>query len=304
MATSGDAFAAFVDLLAAHLDDHELRGAELAARVPMSRYHFDRLVRAAAGETPARFRRRVLLERAAFRLRTGARSILDVATEAGYSSHEAFTRAFRRAYGVAPSAWPGTPGQIRLACPNDVHFHPPGGLRLPPREGTGTMDLTTAMVEHHVWVVGQLLDRAAGLDDETLDAPIELSVEGIDDAPTIRSLLSRLVGQMDMWNASVANHEYDFAVERGESLASMRSRLRVAGAAFVDRVREVGARNGQDETFVDATCDPPRVFTYAGMIAHVLTYAAHRRTLVVGALESAGAPAVADDPLSWFGSSG
>ena len=36
------------------------------------------------------------------------------------------------------------------------------------------------------------------------------------------------------------------------------------------------------------------------MIAHVLTYAAYRRTLVVGALASAGAPDVADDPLSWF----
>jgi len=36
------------------------------------------------------------------------------------------------------------------------------------------------------------------------------------------------------------------------------------------------------------------------MIAHVLTYAAYRRTLLVGALASAGAADVDDDPLTWF----
>lgn len=300
MPSPRDAFLAFVDMLAEHLDDLEMRGPDLAARAFMSRYHFDRVIRAAAGETPTRFRRRILLERSAFRLRTTDLSILSVAAEAGYSSHEAFTRAFQRAYGVLPSVWRAAPGPIQLDCPNGVHFHPPGGLRLPPRDEAITMDLTVTMVEHHVWLLGELLDRATGLTDRQLDAPIELSVEGIDDHPTIRSLLSRLVGQMDMWNASVASRAYDFGVERGESLASMRSRLADAGTTFVAQVRDVCRHNRLDETFVDATCEPPRVFTYGGMIAHVLTYAAHRRTIVVGALESAGAPAVDDDPLTWL----
>jgi hypothetical protein len=42
------------------------------------------------------------------------------------------------------------------------------------------------------------------------------------------------------------------------------------------------------------------VFTYGGMIAHVLTYAAHRRTLVAGALASAGIDDLHDDPLVWL----
>ena len=55
-----------------------------------------------------------------------------------------------------------------------------------------------------------------------------------------------------------------------------------------------------DETFVDATCDPPEVLTYSGMVAHVLTFAAHRRTLVCGALISAGVRDLgAGDPLRW-----
>ena len=83
MSTS-DSFSSFVATLAALLDDHDLQSADLAARLHLSRSHFDRLVAAAAGETPARFRRRVLLERAAFRLLTSDAGVLDVAVEAGY----------------------------------------------------------------------------------------------------------------------------------------------------------------------------------------------------------------------------
>ena len=51
---------------------------------------------------------------------------------------------------------------------------------------------------------------------------------------------------------------------------------------------------------MDAICDPPEVFTYGGMIAHVLTFAAHRRTLVCGALIEAGVTDLgAGDPMRW-----
>ena len=109
MAASQDTFLHFVETLASHLDDHEANGVDLAARVHLSRFHFDRVIGAVAGETPARFRRRVLLERAAYRLVTSQMSVLDIAVEAGYSSNEAFTRAFQRAYGIPPSAWRAAP---------------------------------------------------------------------------------------------------------------------------------------------------------------------------------------------------
>ncbi|MBA2717514.1 MAG: AraC family transcriptional regulator, partial [Propionibacteriales bacterium] len=79
MSTSYDTFTVFVDTLATHLDDHGARGEDLAARVYLSRFHFDRVVSAAAGESPARFRRRVLLERSAFRLATSGTGVLDIA---------------------------------------------------------------------------------------------------------------------------------------------------------------------------------------------------------------------------------
>jgi AraC-like DNA-binding protein len=295
-----DTFAAFVDVLSRALDDADATGDDLARRLHLSRSHLDRVILSTGGESAGRLRRRVLLERAAYRLVTSPRTILDVGVEAGYSSHEAFTRAFSRAYGAPPDRWRHQPTRVHLDAPNGVHFHPPGSLRLPAREGVRSMDLLLRMIEHHVWLVGEMLVRARRLEDEQLDATIEISVEGVDDDPTLRSLLSRLVGQLDMWCSAIALRDYDFAVERGESVKHMQRRLDEVGPAFLAQVREVCDEGRLDDTFVDATCEPPRVFTYGGMVAHVLTFAAHRRTLVAGALIGAGITDLGDgDPMEW-----
>jgi AraC-like DNA-binding protein len=299
--TAIDTFGSFVDHLAEALDDPEARAWE---RLHFSRFHFDRLIRGVAGEPPAAFRRRILIERAAYRMITTTAPLLDIAVEAGYGSHEAFTRAFARAYGVAPGAWRTRPTQIRIAAPSGVHFHPPGTLRLParPEEKVTTMDLLTSMVEHHVWLTGEMIRLAGRLSDEQLDTPIILDVD--DEQQTIRSLLSRLVGQMGMWNAAMADRHYDWSVEEHESLASLRDRLASEGPTYLSHVRDVAAHDALDETFVDALCEPAEVFTYGGMIAHVLTFAAHRRTLVVLALDHHGIGELGwGDPMRWVAQS-
>nr|WP_272956187.1 DinB family protein [Actinopolymorpha rutila] len=86
--------------------------------------------------------------------------------------------------------------------------------------------------------------------DEQLDAPIELSVEGIDDEPTPRSLLSRLIGQLDMWTASFEGCEYDLATEREEPVERMRDRLARVGPAFLTHVREMSEQGRLDEAVV------------------------------------------------------
>jgi AraC family transcriptional regulator len=301
MTTSTDTFAEFVDHLTEALDDPritEATGEEWAARLHFSRYHFDRMIRSVAGEPPSAFRRRILLERAAYRMITTRAPLLDIAVEAGYGSHEAFTRAFTRAYGVAPAAWRRRPGHIQVAAPSDVHFHPPGSLRLPARDKVSSMDLLTKMVEHHIWLTGEMVRLAERLSDEQLDQPIVLDVD--DDVQTIRTLLSRLIGQMGMWNAAMATRDYDWSVEEHESLGSMRERLAAEGPTYLSHVREVVAANRLDDTFVDALCEPAEVFTYGGMIAHVLTFAAHRRTLVALAFGRHGVEDLGwGDPMTW-----
>ncbi len=292
-----DTFAAFVRDLSAALDEPGTTGVELARRAHLSRFHFDRLITATAGEPPARLRRRVLLERAAYRLTTTTATILAIAVEAGYSSHEAFTRAFARSFGEPPARWRQQPGPWRIAAPNGVHFHPPAGLLMPARRKVSSMNLVRGMLDHHVWLVDQMLARAATLDDARLDTPITVSVTGVDDNPTLRSLLSRLVGQLDQWSAAVEGRAYDWAVERGRSVADTRARLALAGPAFLAHCDE----ERLDEAIV-CPGEPVEVYSLGGVIAHVLTFGAHRRTLVAGALYDAGFDDLhGGDPAGWIG---
>ncbi len=298
MSSASDTFADFVAELAEALDEHELTGEDWAARLHFSRFHFDRVISSVAGEPPQAFRRRILLERAAYRMITTTAPLIDIAVEAGYGSHEAFTRAFARAYGQAPAAWRRKPGQIQVAAPSNVHFHPPGSLRLPARDEVTSMELLTRMVEHHVWLTGEMIAAAERLSDDQLDQPILLDVD--DDQQTIRSLLSRLVGQMGMWNAAMANRDYDWSVEEHESVGSLRQRLADEGSTYLRHVHDVVEQRRLDDTFVDALCEPAEVFTYGGMIAHVLTFAAHRRTLVALAFASHGVEDLGwGDPMLW-----
>jgi AraC family transcriptional regulator len=300
---SSDVLATFVDAVADSLDDPQTTAADIAGRLYLSRFHFDRVVSAVAGESPAKFRRRVRLERAAYRLSTSRHTVLDIAVEAGYGSHEAFTRAFTRAHGVTPTRWrSGTSRSFFLDAPSGVHFHPPAGLRLPARGKVRSMDVLTSMVRHHVWLVGEMIRTAGQVDDATLDQPIELSVEGVDDNPTIRSLLHRLVWQLEMWLAAVDDQPFDFPEsDDAVSLDELRRRHEQAGPRYLALVERLGGEGRYDETFVDALCDPPHVFTYAGMVSHVLTFAAHRRTLVLGALSRAGVDELGHgDPMKFL----
>ena len=90
--------------LADHLDD-SLDLAQLADVACLSPYHFHRVYRAMHGETVADTVRRLRLHRAAVELITGELPVTRVARRAGYGSQEAFTRAFKVAYGVPPARY-------------------------------------------------------------------------------------------------------------------------------------------------------------------------------------------------------
>lgn len=89
-------------LLEQKLDD-VVAPEDLAREANFSLHHFHRIFRAQLGESVMEHVRRLRLERAARRLRASDERILTVALEAGYESHEAFTRAFIERFGVAPS---------------------------------------------------------------------------------------------------------------------------------------------------------------------------------------------------------
>lgn len=100
---------------------------DLAHEAGFSAYYFHRLFRGRVGETPTALTRRLRLERAAQELQGTDTSLIRLAVEAGYASHEAFTRAFQSAFGVSPSAFRrGVERRPFLASANGAHYRPDG----------------------------------------------------------------------------------------------------------------------------------------------------------------------------------
>ena len=91
-------------LIEHRLRDGDLSLAEMAAHAGLSRTHLSRVFPVATGRSLSTYRRGRRLTEAARSLANGAPDILSVALDAGYNSHEAFTRAFRDQFGVTPEA--------------------------------------------------------------------------------------------------------------------------------------------------------------------------------------------------------
>lgn len=111
-----------------HLDE-PLELEELAALACFSPCHFHRVFTGMVGESVKEHIRRLRLERAAGQLKLGAAPVTRIAFDAGYGSHEAFTRSFRSAFGRSPSQFrTAKRPKPALAAPSGLH-HGDGALR-------------------------------------------------------------------------------------------------------------------------------------------------------------------------------
>lgn len=93
-----------VDYLHDHLED-ELNLDLLADVAAMSRWHWHRIYTAMQAETVAATVRRLRLGRAADRLANSDAEIGEIARRAGYTTAEAFGRAFKQSYDTTPGAY-------------------------------------------------------------------------------------------------------------------------------------------------------------------------------------------------------
>jgi AraC family transcriptional regulator len=288
-----------IDLVIGSLDEPGANGRALADRAHFSRDHLDRLLAAATGESPVALRRRLLLERAAWQLRTGAATPSEAAAAAGYGSLEAFSRAFARAYGVPPKAFAASGRPLHQEAPNGIHFHPPAGLLIPGgREPVARRDLTERMVSHHLDRVRELLEAAAALPPAELQRPLRPGLvvvwfEG--EEATAALMAERLVFTLEVWVAAIDG--LPAPEDRDGDLLRRFDRAATAFARIAKRIRDRGA---WDDAFVDALCEPPQSFTYGGVLSHVLSYGAVRREALAAVLAELGAPVPSSgDPIEW-----
>ncbi|WP_198026622.1 AraC family transcriptional regulator [Bradyrhizobium sp. ARR65] len=93
-----------LDCIEQHLEQ-EITVATLAEQAHLSAFHFTRMFTAALGVPPYRYVSRRRLEAAMAMLARGKLPLSEVAHRSGFSSQASFTRAFRRATGMAPGAY-------------------------------------------------------------------------------------------------------------------------------------------------------------------------------------------------------
>ncbi|MDQ3816775.1 MAG: AraC family transcriptional regulator [Acidobacteriota bacterium] len=77
----------------------------LAAQAGLSRFHFQRLFKAATGVSPSRYHIELRMEEARRLLRETKMSVIDVSLEIGYANPSHFARLFRRETGLSPSEY-------------------------------------------------------------------------------------------------------------------------------------------------------------------------------------------------------
>src|SRR5690348_6129922 len=127
-----------------HLDE-ALDLEALAHEACLSPFHFHRVFRGMVGETPLELIRRLRLERAAWQLNARDSAVTEIAFDAGYDTHEAFTRAFRAAYSTSPSGFRQRKHpRIELAATSGLHFDAGGIVTtfIPRDSGGQNMDVT------------------------------------------------------------------------------------------------------------------------------------------------------------------
>ena len=111
-----------IEQIATHLDEAPSLG-ELAREACLSPFHFHKVFRGMTGETPLEMLRRLRMERATWQLLHTDRPVTAIAFDAGYETHESFTRAFRACHAMSPSKFRGgRHRRTQLAAANGIHY--------------------------------------------------------------------------------------------------------------------------------------------------------------------------------------
>lgn len=105
-----------------HLDE-PLPLEDLAGVACFSPFHFHRIFRGMVGESVKEHVRRLRLERSAQRLKLSSQPVTAIALDAGYETHESFTRAFRAMFGQPPSEYRENHRPLEMQpAPSGIHY--------------------------------------------------------------------------------------------------------------------------------------------------------------------------------------
>ena len=115
---------------------------------------------------------------------------------------------------------------------------------------------------------------------------------------SLAEVLDRLVRTKEVWLAAIEGA--DTPEDGADDPVALLARHDAVAPRWLARSRDVGRRGGWDDLLVDALCDPPESFVLSSVLAHVLTFSAHRRQLARTFLRLAGHDVDDGDPITWL----
>lgn len=196
--------------------------AALAALARRSRFQVHRAFRRAVGETLKQYTLRVRVDRAAAELLAGGRGILEIALDAGFASHEVFTRAFRRRFGMAPRAY--RERGLEGASPEAVATHAAVVREVAPCVGLYRVDSNPRRNEMTVTVSRKDLSPQPAL-------VIRRRIKAADIASTLAEILPKVYLHAQQHGIALAGPPFTRYLEVGPGLMTIEGGMAVATAA-------------------------------------------------------------------------
>ena len=129
-----------------HIDE-KITLEDLCSATGYSKYHAMRIFKELTGKTPFETIRALRLTKAAQTLRDSENKVVDVALDSGFDSHDGFTRAFARRFGMTPQEYQKETPAVNwfISHPIETYYTLKEGVRIMPKEQIARTMTVTAI---------------------------------------------------------------------------------------------------------------------------------------------------------------
>ena len=175
-------------------EDETVTLSALSQRLGYSEYYISRKFREIAGMSFRDYLRQRTLAFALKEVRDTSRGLLDIALDYGFSSHEAFSRSFKEAYGITPSRYRTTPIPVVLRTiikPFDCYLVSIGGANMASTKNAVKIYFVTIPAHKYLhirnyesigyWDFWQKQSQIPGQDCDTICGLLDSIKEKLDD---------------------------------------------------------------------------------------------------------------------------
>lgn len=160
------------------------------------------------------------------------------------------------------------------------------------------MDILDRLLHHSTWTTQHLLERCRELSFDRLHQPFDIGHK------TLLATAEHLVDNIETWTdlmlqRPIRQYPADVQAER-QTLEGLIARHQAAADEFNKLARQLADDKRLDDVYSDFLDNPPRLKTFGGTVAHVLTHNHQHRAEMMHMLARLGVSDVIEgDVLGW-----